>query len=89
MPEDRDRISALDTVPFSLFPVQSGGALRSFYLLRELCRTFRVTAFVPSDAISVRQAILNEVPEAGDLQVFEIPPYRPPQNLLGRLRDRW
>ncbi len=88
MPEDRGRPGALFTVPFSIFPVQSGGALRSFYLLRELCRIFQVTAFVPADAQSVRRAILSEVPEAGDLQVFEIPPYQQPQGLLNRSRDR-
>ena len=89
MAKDCERPGALYTVPFSIFPVQSGGALRSYYLLRELCRAFRVTAFVPSEAPSVRQAILSEVPVASDLQVFEIPPYRQPQNLLTRLRDRW
>lgn len=88
MPESGRRWRLLYAVPFGVFPVQSGGALRSWHLLRELCRCFRVTAFVPSACENVRESILKEVPDAQDLEVFDIPAYRMPRGLPGRLRDR-
>ena len=83
------REEVLISIPFSVYPVQSGGALRAWHLLRELSRHFRVTAFVTSRADDVQRSILAEVPEAtGTLEVLEIPPYERPGTLMGRLWHR-
>jgi glycosyltransferase involved in cell wall biosynthesis len=83
------REEVLISIPFSVYPVQSGGALRAWHLLRELSRHFRVTAFVTSRADDVQRSILAEVPEAtGTLEVLEIPNYERPGTLVGRLWHR-
>ena len=83
------RYEVLISIPFSIYPVQSGGALRAWHIIRELSRHFRVTAFVPSHAEDVRRSILAEVPEAaGDFEVLEIPSYQRPETLVCRLWHR-
>ncbi len=66
----------------------SGGGLRACYLLRELARRFRTTAFVRDDPDRLREWITAELGEASDLRIIQIPTYQRPTGLLHRLAHR-
>ena len=62
------------TFPFEIFPVRSGGALRSYYLLRELARHFDTEAIVTDAAGEIQETLEEELGEdIQGLRVHQMP----------------
>lgn len=57
----RVRKRVLVVCPFSIYPLYSGGALRSYHLLRELARNFDTHAIVTDHAEEICYRISNEL----------------------------
>jgi glycosyltransferase involved in cell wall biosynthesis len=78
------------TFPFPIYPVNSGGALRGFFLLREFTRHFDTVALVVGAAEEIQTAIEKELgEESAGLRVQQIPVYSKPRTRLHRIRDRF
>ena len=75
--------------PFQIYPVNSGGALRGFFLLRELARHFDTVALVVSSPNEIKSAIEYELSdELAGLSVQQIPESTGPRTLLEKIKDR-
>lgn len=60
-------MKVLIAFPFSIYPVTTGGALRGYYLLRELVRHFEVEAVVIDSVEEVSQLIERDLGSAANL----------------------
>lgn len=88
MPDEvNPRPRVVITFPFSIYPVQSGGALRGFFLLREIARHFETTAIVPDSADAIREAIRAET-GSEDFEVHQIETSSERRGLVTRLSER-
>lgn len=77
------------TFPFQIYPVNSGGALRGYFLLRELARHFDTVAIVVNSADSIQNAIRTEL--GSDLTGISVQQLRDepnPRGLLNRIKGR-
>lgn len=74
--------------PFEIFPVRSGGALRGYYLLRELARHFNTHAVVTSAGKEIQHAIHREL--GNDIQQLQVHQLTVPKSsgLTTRLMNR-
>jgi glycosyltransferase involved in cell wall biosynthesis len=83
------RLRVIVTFPFQIYPVNSGGAMRGYFLLREMSRHFETIALVLNFPAEIKMAIdadLGDAPKG--LTVLQIPGVAGTRSLLNRIKDR-
>lgn len=77
------------TFPFQIYPVNSGGALRGYFLLREIARHFDTVAIVIDSADAIQNTIQNELgSDLTGISVRQLPDQPKPRGLLDRIKGR-
>lgn len=84
------RLRVIVTFPFQIYPVISGGALRGYFLLRELARHFDTVALVVNSSNEINDAIRAELGDSlAGLSVHQIPKAAGSRSLFDRIKDRF
>jgi glycosyltransferase involved in cell wall biosynthesis len=79
----------LIVIPFPVYPLTSGGALRYFHLVREIARAFDVVVVVLNGEDALREKLISELPERENfINVVNVASSRASRSLWQRILDR-